>query len=82
MDTMISETADDPDAHDPAAVLAPVKECPGNVGARRADNVPGILDGYSTLQPRGRAGRDGKMLSAEPKDGHQEEDSMPSVAIP
>ena len=32
-----------------------------------------------TRQPRERAGRDEKMLAAEPKDGFKKEDSMPST---
>ena len=72
----------DPDALKSAAVLAPVKERPGSDGTSRTVSVPAILDGHSTRQPRERAGRDGKMLSAEPKDGPKQEDRMPSDQIP
>ena len=37
-----------------------------------------VLDSRSTRQPRERAGRDEKMLSAEPKDRPKEEDTMQS----
>ena len=66
------ETTLAPGAHEHAVVLAPVKERPGNLAARRTACVPAVLDSRSTRQPRLRAGRDEKMLSAEPK----EEDRM------
>jgi Integrase core domain len=71
----------EPDAHEHAAVLAPVKERPGNVAVSRTASVPAVLDGRSTRQPCERAGRDGKMLTAEPKDYLKEEDRMPSHQI-
>ena len=71
-----------PDAPQSAAVLAPVKEWPGNGRASGIQGTTAILDGHSTRQPRERAGRDGKMLSAEPKDGLKREDKMPSHQIP
>src|SRR5207342_3694955 len=54
-----------PGAHEHAVVLAPVKERPGNVAASFTVNLPAVLDSRSTRQPRKRAGRDEKMLSAE-----------------
>ena len=75
------ETTFEPGAHDPAAVLAPIKERPGSGGASRTAGVPAVLDRRSTQRPREGAGRGGKMLPAEPKDGHQEEDRMPSNQI-
>jgi putative transposase len=81
LDTILSDVLE-PGAHDPAAVLAPVKERPGKDGASRTGSLPAVLDCRSTRQPRKRTGRDGKMLAAEPKDGHQEEDRMPSDQIP
>jgi len=47
-------------------------------GPRRTACVSAVLDSRSTRQPRLRAGRDEKMLSAEPKDRPKEEDRMPS----
>jgi Integrase core domain len=72
------ETTLAPGAHEHAIVLAPVKERPGNLAARRTACVPAVLDSRSTRQPRLRAGRDEKMLSAEPKDRPKEEDRMQS----
>ena len=66
----------DPDARQPAIVLAAVKTKPA-----AALNRAG-LDRRCARRPHVRAGRDEKMLSAEPKDGLQEEDNMPSSAIP
>ena len=63
-----------PGAPKSAIALAPVKKRPGSVGASRAIGVPAVLDPRSTRRPRYRAGRDEKMLPAEPKDGHQKED--------
>ena len=45
-------------------------------------SVTAVLDRRSTRQPQKRAGRDEKMLSAEPKDRPKEEDRMPSNQIP
>jgi putative transposase len=73
-----AETTLQPGAHEHAAVLAPVKERPGSVAASRTASVPAVLDSRSTRQPRQRAGRDEKMLAAEPKDHPKEEDRMPS----
>jgi hypothetical protein len=61
----------DPDAPDLAAVLAAVKERPGDGGTSRADSVPAVLDRRSARQPHMRAGRDEKMIAAEPKDGRR-----------
>jgi hypothetical protein len=61
-------------------------------GARRrlvADEMPvlslttgptAVIDRRSTRQPRERAGRNEKMLAAEPKDGLKKEDRMTSFA--
>jgi len=65
--------------HEHAVVLAPVKERPGNAEARRTLGATTVLDRRSTRQPRERAGRDEKMLAAEPKDGLKKEDRMPST---
>jgi Integrase core domain len=67
-----------PTAHEHAVVLAAVKERPGNAAANFTVNLPAVLDSRSTRQPQERAGRDGKMLSAEPKDCPKEEDRMAS----
>jgi hypothetical protein len=40
-------------------------------------NLPAVLDSRSTRQPRERAGRDEKMLSAEPKDHPKERSPLP-----
>jgi putative transposase len=71
----------EPGAHQRAVVLAPVKERPGNVAANRTADVPAVLDSRSTPRRRKCAGRDGKMLTAEPKDYPKEEDRMPSHQI-
>jgi putative transposase len=55
------------------------KERPGNVEASFTVNLPAVLDSRSTQQPPESAGRDEKMLSAEPKDCLKEEDTMPST---
>ena len=68
----------EPSAHEHAAVLASVKERPGNIAASRTANVPAVLDSRSTRQRRRCAGRDEKMLSAELKDRPKEEDRMAS----
>ena len=68
----------EPGAHEHAAVLAAVKERPGNIAASRTANVPAVLDSRSTRQRRQCAGRDEKMLSAELKDRPKEEDRMAS----
>ena len=70
------ETTLAPGAHEHAVVLAPVKERPGNRRTKPHRSVPAVLDSRSTRQPRERAGRDEKMLSAEPKDRPKEEDRM------
>jgi putative transposase len=68
----------EPGAHEHAAVLAAVKERPGNVAPSQTAYVPAVFDSRSTRQPRERAGRDEKMLSAELKDRPKEEDRMTS----
>jgi putative transposase len=74
-----AETTLDPGAREPAVVLAPAKERPGNVTAVCTASVPAVLDSRSTRQPWKLAGRDGKMLAAEPKDALKKEDRMPST---
>jgi len=71
-----------PDAHDPAAVLAAVKARPPSIEANRAASVPAGLDRRCARRPHVRAGRDEKMLKAEQKDRPQEEDNMISNQIP
>jgi hypothetical protein len=63
-----AETILSPGVHENAVVLAPVKERPGDVAVRRTASVTAVLDRRSTRQPWERAGRDEKMLAAEPKD--------------
>jgi putative transposase len=75
------ERALDPGAHHPAAVLAPVKERPGDAESGRAGTLPAVLDRRSARRPPQRAGRDGKMIAAEPKDAAKKEDEMPSDRI-
>jgi len=77
-ESQYAETILGPGAHEYAVVLAPVKERPGNVAASFTVNLPAVLDSRSTRQPPERAGRDEKMLSAEPKDRPKEEDRMQS----
>jgi hypothetical protein len=67
----------EPGAHQHAIALTPVKERPGNVTASRTAGMPAVLDSRSTRRRRKRAGRDGKMLAAEPKDCSKQEDRMP-----
>ena len=74
-----SETTLAPGTHEHAVVLAPAKERPGDVAARRSASATAVLDRRSTRQPQEPAGRDEKMLPAEPKDGLKEEDTMPSI---
>ena len=77
-ESQFAETSLGPGAHKHAVVLAPVKERPGNLAASRTGSVSAVLDSRSIRQPRLHAGRDEKMLSAEPKDRPKEEDRMPS----
>jgi len=72
----------EPGASELAVVLAPVKERPGNVTAGCTASAPAVLDSRSTRRPWKPAGRDEKMLSAEPKDRPKREDRMPSNQIP
>jgi len=74
-------TALEPGAHEHAVVLAPVKERPGNVAASCTASVPAVRDSHSTRRRWQHAGRDEKMLSAEPKDHSKKEDRMPSNQI-
>jgi transposase InsO family protein len=64
-----------PDAHQPAAVLAAVKDKP----CGRRPNAA-VLDRRCARQPRHCAGRDGRMApqGAEPKNATKQEDSMRS----
>jgi len=77
-----AETTLEPGASEPAVVLAPVKERPGNVTAGCTASAPAVLDSRSTRRPWKPAGRDEKMLSAEPKDRPKGEDRMRSNQIP
>jgi putative transposase len=72
-------TAMDPDAHQPAAVLAPVKDKPFGRPQEAA-----VLDRRCARQPHHRAGRDGRMAppGAELKNGSKQEDKMTSRPIP
>ena len=72
----------DPGAHHPAAVLAPVKERPGSLEPGRTESLPAVLDRRSARWPAQSAGRDGKMIAAEPKDAAKKQHEMPSDRIP
>ncbi len=67
-----------PDAHQPAAVLAAVKDKPCGRPQEAA-----VLDRRCARQPRHCAGRDERMAprGAEPKNATKQEDSMPSDHI-
>jgi putative transposase len=69
-------TAVEPDAHQSAAVLAPVKDKPFGRPQEAA-----VLDRRCARQPHHRAGRDGRMAppGAEPKNDPNQEDDMPSL---
>ena len=72
------EGALDPGTHHPAAVLGAVKVRPG-------DGATADLDRPCARRLHVRAGRDEKMLSAEPKDGlrkQQKEDTLPPKPLP
>ena len=68
----------DPDAHQPAIVLATVKDKPSG---RPQDAA--VLDRRCARRPHHRAGRDGRMAppGAEPKNGSTQEGNMPSNQI-
>ena len=68
----------DPDARQPAVVLAAVKDKPSG---RPQDAA--VLDRRCARQPHHRAGRDGRMAppGAEPKNGSTQEGNMPSNQI-
>ena len=70
----------DPDTPDLAAVLAAVKERPGGKGASRTANLPVVLDRSCARQRHMRAGRDEKMISAEPKDRMQGWDGRDAIS--
>ncbi len=72
------QAAGDPDAHQPAVVLAAVKDKPSG---RPRTGV--VLDRRCARQPHHRAGRDGRMAppGAEPKNRSKQEDKMQSDQI-
>src|SRR5438105_5229375 len=72
------QAAGDPDAHQPAVVLAAVKDKPSG---RPRTGV--VLDRRYARQPHHRAGRDGRMAPprAEPKNRSKQEDQMQSDQI-
>jgi putative transposase len=76
------QTAIDPSARHPAAGLAPVKERPGNAELGLTDSPPAVLDRRSARRPAQPAGRDEKIIAAEPKDPAKEEDKMAPDQIP
>jgi Integrase core domain len=71
--------AANPDAHQPAAVLAAVKDKPSGLPPSGA-----VLDRRCARRPHLRAGRDGRMAppGAEQKNGTKQESKMPSDQIP
>ena len=74
------EGALDPGAHYPAAVLGAGKVRPGDVAMGGEVGATADLDRPCARRLHVRAGRDKKMLSAEPKDGprkQQKEDTLP-----
>jgi putative transposase len=70
--------AANPDAHQPAVVLAAVKDKPSGRPQEGA-----VLDRRCARRPHHRAGRDGRMAppGAEPKNGSTQEANMPSNQI-
>src|SRR5712691_9430982 len=75
----------DPGAHHPAAVLGTVKVRPGDVAIGGKVGATADLDRPCARPLHKRAGRDEKMLSAEPKDGprkQQKEDTLPPNPLP
>ena len=80
-----AEGALDPGAHHPAAVLGAVKVRPGDVAMAGEVSATADLDRPCARRLHVRAGRDEKMLSAEPKDGprkQQKEDTLPPNPLP
>jgi putative transposase len=71
-------TAVEPDAGQPATVLAAVKDKPFGRPQETA-----VLDRRCARQPHHRAGRGGRMAppGAEPKNGPNQEDAMPSLQM-
>jgi hypothetical protein len=71
--------AANPDAHQPAAVLAAVKDKPS-----RRPPSGAVLDRRCARRPHLRAGRDGRMAppGAEQKNGTKQESKMHSDQIP
>ena len=78
----IERGAIDPGAPDPADVLVALKERPGSPIASRTTILPAVLDRHCARRLHVRAGRDEKMLSAEPKDGMKKSDTMRSDRRP
>jgi hypothetical protein len=76
------QRAIDPGAHHPAAVLAPVKERPGDAEPGRIDSLPTVLDRPCARRPAQRAGRDEKRIAAEPKEAAKKEDKKPPDQLP
>ena len=73
-----------PDAHNPAAVLGPVKARPGNAGTSGRQTVPADLDGARARRRRCHVGRDERMGSAgaEQKNGGKRADKITTTEIP
>jgi hypothetical protein len=69
-----AEGALDPGAHHPAAVLGAVKVRPGDVAMGGKVSATADLDRPCARRRHVRAGRDEKMLSAEPKDGPRKQE--------
>jgi hypothetical protein len=79
------EGALDPGTHHPAAVLGAVKVRPGDVAMAGEVSATADLDRPCARRLHVRAGRDEKMLSAEPKDAprkQQKEDTLPPNPLP
>jgi Integrase core domain len=79
---VFEQKAINPSAHHPAAVLAPIKERPGDAEPSPADSLPAVLDRRSARRPPQPAGRDEKMIATKPKDPAKEEDKIASDQIP
>lgn len=71
----------DPGAHEPAIVLASVKGGLETSSQAGPSALPAVLDRRFSRQPSELAGRDGKMIQAEPKDATEKEDKMRSDQI-
>jgi putative transposase len=75
-----AETILAPGAHQHAAVLAPVKQRPGDVVVSRTAGAPAVLDRRSTRQPGQCAGRNEK--AAEPKMASKRRTECPQPRYP